>query len=49
MCPVALEEAFERYVAMGKKPKAVIAVHLYGLAADMDRITALCKIRGASN
>lgn len=43
MCPVALEEAFERYVAMGKKPKAVIAVHLYGLAADMDRITALCK------
>lgn len=43
MCPVALEQAFEKYAAMGKKPKAVIVVHLYGLAADMDRISALCK------
>lgn len=43
MCPVALEQAFDKYAAMGKKPKAVIVVHLYGLAADMDRISALCK------
>lgn len=39
MCPKALEEAFEKY----PKVKAVILVHLYGLAADMDNIVALCK------
>lgn len=39
MCPKALEEAFERY----SEVKAVIVVHLYGLSADMDKITALCK------
>ena len=32
-----LEEAFKKY-----RPKAVIAVHLYGLSADMDSITRLC-------
>ena len=39
MCPKALEEAFEKYPDV----KAVIVVHLYGLAADMDKIVALCK------
>jgi len=39
MCPKALEEAFEKYPEV----KAVIVVHLYGLSADMDRITELCK------
>lgn len=39
MCPDALEEAFEKYPNV----KAVVVVHLYGLAADMDRITDLCK------
>lgn len=38
MCPKALEEAFEKYPEV----KAVIVVHLYGLSADMDRITELC-------
>ncbi len=38
MDPQALEKAFEKYT-----PKAVIVVHLYGLAADMDKIVELCK------
>ena len=38
MCPEALEEAFAKYPNV----KAVIVVHLYGLSADMDKITALC-------
>ena len=42
MCPVALEEAFIKYQSMGKKPKAVIVVHLYGLAADLDKILEIC-------
>ncbi|MEK4751954.1 aminotransferase class I/II-fold pyridoxal phosphate-dependent enzyme [Priestia sp. FSL R5-0597] len=39
MCPEALEEAFAKYPNV----KAVIVVHLYGLSADMDKITELCK------
>lgn len=39
MCPVALEEAFKKY----PEAKAVIVVHLYGLSADMDEITKVCK------
>lgn len=38
MCPEALEEAFIKYPNV----KAVIVVHLYGLSADMDKITELC-------
>lgn len=40
MCPKTLEEALKKY---GKKIKAVLVVHLYGLSADMDRIVELCK------
>ncbi len=39
MSPKALEEAFEKYPEV----KAVIVVHLYGLAADMDKIMEVCK------
>ncbi len=39
MDPKALEAAFEKY---GKKIKAVLVVHLYGLSADMDTIMAIC-------
>lgn len=31
MSPVALEEAIKDRIAKGKKPKAIIAVHLYGM------------------
>jgi len=43
MSPKALEEAFVKYTGLGKKPKAVMVVHLYGLTADMDKIKALCQ------
>lgn len=43
MSPVALEKAFEKYIKLGKKPKAVIVVHLYGFSADMDRIIDICR------
>ena len=42
MCPGALEEAFVKYRRAGRPPKAVIVVHLYGLAADLDPILELC-------
>ncbi|MGE4346844.1 MAG: DegT/DnrJ/EryC1/StrS family aminotransferase [Flavobacteriaceae bacterium] len=31
MCPVSLEEAIKDCIVKGKKPKAIIAVHLYGM------------------
>lgn len=43
MDPERLEDAFLKYRKQGKKPKAVIVAHLYGLSADLDRIVALCK------
>lgn len=43
MCPKALKKAFEKYVKLGQKPKAVIVVHLYGLSADMDAIMQVCQ------
>ena len=43
MSPVALRAGLEKYQAMGRLPKAVIVVHLYGLVANMDEITAVCK------
>lgn len=46
MSPEALEKAFEKYKKMKKMPKAVIVVHLYGLAADMDRIMETCEKYG---
>ena len=41
MCPVALQEAVEDRVAKGKKPKAIIVVHLYGMPAKMDEILVI--------
>mgnify|MGYP006190643763 CR=1 FL=1 len=31
ICPIALEEAIKDRIVKGKKPKAIIAVHLYGM------------------
>ncbi len=42
MCPLALKKAFAKYKALGKLPKAVLIVHLYGLSADMDQIMEIC-------
>ena len=44
--PKALEKAFKYYEALGKTPKAVIVVHLYGQSADMDKIMDICDRYG---
>tara|TARA_R110000868_G_scaffold347863_4_gene608811 strand:+ start:2141 stop:3280 length:1140 start_codon:yes stop_codon:yes gene_type:complete len=41
LCPQALEEAIVDRIAKGKKPKAIIAVHLYGVPYKIDEITAI--------
>lgn len=41
MCPKALEEAIIDRISKGKKPKAIIPVHLYGMPAKMDEIKAV--------
>lgn len=42
MCPLALEEAIlGRFAQTGKKPAAIIAVHLYGMPAKMQEIAAM--------
>ncbi len=43
MSPVALEQAVKDRIAAGKKPKAIIVVHLYGMPAKMDEISAIAK------
>lgn len=43
MCPIALEEAIQDRIAKGKKPKAIIPVHLYGMPAKMDEILAIAN------
>jgi dTDP-4-amino-4,6-dideoxygalactose transaminase len=43
MCPVALEEAVKDKISKGKKPKAIIVVHLYGMPAKIDQIAAIAK------
>jgi dTDP-4-amino-4,6-dideoxygalactose transaminase len=41
MSPSLMEEAIKDRIAKGKKPKAIIPVHLYGMPAKMDEITAV--------
>ena len=43
ICPVALEEAIKDRIAKGKKPKAIIAVHLYGMPFKVDEIVAVAN------
>lgn len=43
MCPLALEEAIVDRISKGKKPKAIIAVHLYGMPFDADAILAVAN------
>ncbi|MDN3676693.1 DegT/DnrJ/EryC1/StrS family aminotransferase [Flavobacterium paronense] len=38
MCPIALEEAIIDRLKKGKKPKAIIPVHLYGMPFKVDEI-----------
>ena len=41
MCPEALETAIKHNLKKGKKPKAIIVVHLYGMPAKMKEITTI--------
>jgi dTDP-4-amino-4,6-dideoxygalactose transaminase len=41
MCPVALEKAIEDRISKGKKPKAIIAVHLYGMPYKVEEINSI--------
>ncbi|MBK1897714.1 DegT/DnrJ/EryC1/StrS family aminotransferase [Chryseobacterium paridis] len=41
MCPIALEEAIKDRISKGKKPKAILLIHLYGMPAKMDEILAI--------
>ncbi len=43
MSPRFLEEAIKDRLARGKKPKAIIPVHLYGMPAKMDEIMAIAN------
>lgn len=38
MCPIALRQAIEDRLSLGKKVKAIIPVHLYGMPAKMKEI-----------
>ncbi len=41
ICPLALEEAIIDTIANGQKPKAIIAVHLYGMPFQADKISII--------
>ena len=43
MCPNHLEEAIKDRVSKGKKPTAIILVHLYGMPAKVDEILELAE------
>ena len=43
MCPEVLEEAIKDKILKGKKPKAIIVVHLYGMPAKIDEIVTIAK------
>lgn len=43
ICPIALEKAIKDRIAKGKKPKAIIAVHLYGMPYQADEINRVAQ------
>ncbi|MEO6731740.1 MAG: DegT/DnrJ/EryC1/StrS family aminotransferase [Ferruginibacter sp.] len=43
MCPIQLRRAIESRIVKGKKPKAIIPVHLYGMPAKMDEIIEIAN------
>ncbi|MBC5837047.1 DegT/DnrJ/EryC1/StrS family aminotransferase [Flavobacterium muglaense] len=46
ICPIALEEAIIDRIAKGKKPKAIIAVHLYGVPYKIEAVKAISEKHG---
>jgi len=43
MCPVLLEQAIQDRIKHNKKPKAIVAVHLYGMPYKANEINAIAK------
>ena len=43
ICPIHLEEAISDRINKGTKPKAIIAVHLYGMPFKVDEIKAVAQ------
>ena len=41
ICPVALEQAIQDRIQKGNKPKAIIAVHLYGVPYQIEAVRAV--------
>lgn len=46
MSPILLEQTIKDRIALGKKPKAIIPVHLYGMPAQMEAITIIARDYG---
>lgn len=44
ICPDSLEEAIKDRIKKGKRPKAIIAVHLYGMPYKADRIKQISDL-----
>ncbi len=44
MSPELLEQAIKDRIAKGKKPKAIIPVHLYGMPCQIERIIAIAAV-----
>ncbi len=43
MCPLLLEKAIKEHIAINKKPKAILAVHLYGMPYKIREIHELAN------
>ncbi|MDT8415084.1 MAG: aminotransferase class I/II-fold pyridoxal phosphate-dependent enzyme [Flavobacteriaceae bacterium] len=43
LCPDVLEAAIQDRIKKGKKPKALVAVHLYGTPYQVEAVGAICK------
>jgi dTDP-4-amino-4,6-dideoxygalactose transaminase len=46
ICPNILEDAIKHFIQKGKRPKAVIGVHIYGMPMQLDEVLAICDQYG---
>ena len=46
LCPIHLEEAIKDRISKGKKPKAIVAVHLYGMPYKVEAIHKIAEKYG---